>query len=328
MDSPNLSATPACRPRGPSRSIRAALLACGPKNPGTTDTAGTTTDATTTAATTAPTTGPMNEPEHTPPSTEEQLCIDLCVHLSESGSADCPRTDYTCYEWCMVDFQFAEECRAEARAARRCEAKATAFDDVWACESPECSAEYIAYDVCRGFCFHLGGNPSSGGSPTECRWGSDCLDDHSYDMQCGTGDAPLCTCQIDGAEVGTCALPFGLTPDNCSTIGLFDGCCNEFFLPVLQPATVDEPIPDEPEAGGTASPGDPCLLVGLHLACEQDGVAGRTFCDDIDGSVRFGPCIAAPDCDLLALACEGSCQLLDGVPTWVTEECMEGTSSG
>lgn len=57
-------------------------------------------------------------------------------------------------------------------------------------------------------------------------------------------------------------------------------------------------------------------------------MAGRTFCDDIDGSVRFGPCIAAPDCDLLALACDGICQLIDGVPTWVTEDCMEGTSTG
>ncbi|PCC75325.1 hypothetical protein SAMN02745121_03950 [Nannocystis exedens] len=310
-----------------------ALLACGPKSPGTTDgtTTGTTTDGPTTTSTTAPTTTPTTTegaPEHTRPSTEQQLCIDLCLNLGERDPG-CSRADYTCYEWCMAGFTYAEhECRDELRAARRCEAEATAFDDHWACESPECASVYAALDVCRGYCSHLGGVPSSGSSTQQCDWGSDCLDGHEYEMQCATGDAPLCTCWIDNTKVGTCLLAGELEAFSCGELDLFDGCCNEFFLPVLQPAAVDEPIPSEPEASGTASPGDPCPLVGLNLPCEQNGSAGLTYCDDIGGSVRFGPCIAEPDCDLLAAACEGTCQLLEGVPTWVEQECSGESTSG
>lgn len=130
---------------------------------------------------------------------------------------------------------------------------------------------------------------------------------------------------MDGAQVGECQLAFGLQSWNCN-INLFDGCCNEFFVPVLQPAAIDEP--SEPEPGGTASPGAPCSLAGLVLACERSGVAGRTYCDEIDGSTQFGPCIilAELDCELLCDSCTGSCQLLEGVPTWVPEECMKSTS--
>ncbi|WAS99288.1 hypothetical protein [Nannocystis punicea] len=307
----------------PGLPILVALLACGPTTPGTTD-ATTTTDGTSTVAPTSTTpTTTAGEPSHTDPSTLEQVCIDFCLNLIERDSG-CALADIACYDGCMEGFEFAGTCLAEQLAARRCEAEAAAFDDVTKCEASECAAVYLAADVCNGWCYHLGGNPSSGGDAKECEWGSQCLDDHDYEMVCSLGDAPFCTCWVDNNQVGACQHD-GALEQFCDGVHVFSGCCKEFFLPVLQPAAV-EPAP-APEPGGTASPGDPCPLVGLHLACEHDGVVGVTYCDDDGNPPEFGPCIAEPECSLLVSACEGTCQLHDGVPTWVPEDCG-GNSTG
>ncbi len=65
--------------------------------------------------------------------------------------------------------------------------------------------------------------------------------------------------------------------------------------------------------------GQGCPLVGFYVACEGGG--GQTFCDEIDGALRFGPCIEAPACDISGSAsCDGHCELVAGVPTWVPED--------
>ncbi len=83
-------------------------------------------------------------------------------------------------------------------------------------------------------------------------------------------------------------------------------------------------------AAAASTTGDPpsgrgCPLPGLYVEC--DG-GGRTYCDEIDGALRFGPCLDAVDCDLSSSAsCNGSCELIDGVPTYVPPDGGCATSS-
>ena len=81
---------------------------------------------------------------------------------------------------------------------------------------------------------------------------------------------------------------------------------------------------------GTGDPGSPsgesCPLLGLFVAC--DG-GGTTYCDTIDGALRFGPCIAEVACDLAGpLSCDKHCELVDGVPTWIVDDACGGDSGG
>jgi len=305
-----------------------ALVACGPKSASTTDGSTDTADNTTaltTAPTTAPTTGGLGPAGLSP---DEQHCLDFCLNLT-AISTGCGRADPSCYDWCMAGLEYTDMngCGAEMRASRRCEADAAAFDNMFACEAPECAAIYLASDVCNGFCSHLGGWPSGGGTPDDCTYAGDCLDDHSYEMECTTTNPSTCTCRIDGADVGTCELGTGLSPFACEKIDLFSGCCNELFSAVLKPAAIDEPAPVDPDAGGTATPGDPCPLRGLYLACEQDGVEGVAFCDGIDGTLQFGPCLAEVVCRLADPdQCTQRCELVAGEPTWIPQECDDSTS--
>ncbi|MDC0667729.1 hypothetical protein [Nannocystis radixulma] len=302
-----------------------ALVACGPKSAETTDaTTGSTTDPTT-ADPTAPTTGAPVPASLGP---DEQLCLDFCLNLIAQDTA-CGRADASCYDWCLVGLQFSDTdgCGAEMRATRRCEADAGAFHPIFACEAPECGPVYLAKDVCNGSCGHLGGIPSGSGSQQDCTYASECLDGHAYEMECTTTDPSTCTCRIDGTDVGTCDLGMGLAAFACEVVDVFSGCCNDLFSATLKPAVIDEPAPVEPGTGGTATPGDPCPLVGLYLACEQDGVPGQAFCDEIAGTLQFGACLPELECRLSDPdQCTQRCELVDGEPTWVAQECMESTS--
>jgi hypothetical protein len=67
-----------------------------------------------------------------------------------------------------------------------------------------------------------------------------------------------------------------------------------------------------------APSGQSCPLVGFFVACEG---GGQTFCDQIDGALRFGPCVDPPACDISGSAsCDGHCELVEGVPTFVPDE--------
>lgn len=91
-------------------------------------------------------------------------------------------------------------------------------------------------------------------------------------------------------------------------------------------------MPTEGTADGTTGShsqrpsGQSCTLVGFFVACEG---GGQTFCDEIDGALRFGPCIDAPVCELSGSAtCDMRCELVDGVPTWIPDDgCMTSGAS-
>lgn len=252
-------------------------------------------------------------------------CTDFCLNLLAHG-AGCSRADVTCFDWCTRGFRFIEEegCGAEFRAVRACEAEVAQFDATFACEATECAPEYLALDACRGYCSYLGGTPYSGGSPEECDWGSQCYPGRDLQMLCPATAAPTCTCRVDGAEVGTCQLAVDLQPLDCNdSIHVLKGCCNDLFLPALEidpPAPGDGCAPKEPAPG---SPGAECPLKGMYRPC----AGGVTFCDQFGGELVFGPCVAEPACELAGdELCDMRCELVEGVPTWVPQECMEGTT--
>ncbi len=89
--------------------------------------------------------------------------------------------------------------------------------------------------------------------------------------------------------------------------------------------TVSGSSSDTASTAPTTDPGDPdhpsgasCPLVGLFVDCAS---GGQTYCDEIDGALRFGPCITEPVCDISGSpSCEMHCELVDGVPTWISDE--------
>lgn len=318
-----------------------ALTGCGPKSssddgatqssgddPTSTSSAGTT--EATTEVTTAATTEPV-DPNACPP--DGDLCRDYCLNL-QAKESDCSRADVTCFDWCMRGFYYSDlldGCGDEARAALLCLADADYFDGVFSCESTQCTAEYLVEDVCRGWCGNLSGNPFSGGSQSECNWGSDCSygGGHTIEMVCSLGDAPTCSCWIDDAEVGTCALGIPLKSFDCGgeDFHVLKGCCNDFFLPVLDSGPARECIQGPPQPVDGDPSGTTCPLRGMYVPCLTDGAEGRAFCDMIGGEQVFGPCLVDPECELAGdLSCGMHCELIEGVPTWVQDVCDTSTS--
>jgi hypothetical protein len=83
-----------------------------------------------------------------------------------------------------------------------------------------------------------------------------------------------------------------------------------------------------PTTGTSVDPpsGRSCPLLGLYVECEG---GGRTYCDEFAGALRFGPCLDALDCDLSADgSCDGRCELIAGVPTWIADSDGCGESNG
>jgi hypothetical protein len=336
-----------------ARLLRAALLAaalsavgCGPKqSPGATDSNGTTgttadgTASTSTGGTTmgsptstdAPTgtTGTTDGPAVVELTPDQQICVDLCLNLI-AHDEQCVRADFSCYDWCINGLEYADGqgCGDAVRSARTCEAQASAFDPMGACQTGECAAQYVAHEVCQGYCFYFDGIPYGGASQTDCEWGSSCQGGHTFDMVCAATTMPTCSCMIDGAEVGSCQHDGELVPFDCGgeDFHVFKGCCNQFFLDVLGPA----PVGEFPDAGGGDGPGGAvtgaaCPLRGLYVACDLDGEKGLAFCDDLGSGLQFGECILDPVCELAGpLFCEMHCELIDGAPAWVEDECMGG----
>ena len=88
------------------------------------------------------------------------------------------------------------------------------------------------------------------------------------------------------------------------------------------PTTSPTTTPSTSPTTGTGDPehpsGQSCPLVGFFVEC--DG-GGRTYCDEIAGVLRFGPCIDEAVCDISGSpSCDRHCELVDGVPTWVPDE--------
>jgi hypothetical protein len=215
----------------PRLALVLALAACGPQAGDTGDatTAATTTTASTTTA--APTTGtPTTGPFGLSP--DEQLCVDFCKHRQDTG---CPYFSESCYSDCVVaiDALATDPCAQEKRASIACELDFSLAD---ACEAVECADVYLQEDVCTGYCWHLGGYPSSGSSTDECHWAFDGCYGHDLEMQCDLGDAPECTCNVDGASIGTCTLAVPLKALDCAgeDFHIFSGCCTPLFLEVLE----------------------------------------------------------------------------------------------
>ena len=66
------------------------------------------------------------------------------------------------------------------------------------------------------------------------------------------------------------------------------------------------------------APERPELPAGRFVDCNG---GGRTYCDEIGGALRFGPCLDEPACDINGSAeCDRHCELVDGVPTWIAHE--------
>lgn len=93
-------------------------------------------------------------------------------------------------------------------------------------------------------------------------------------------------------------------------------------------ATADSTTAD---ATATTTAGDgplgPCALEGMFVECTTDGMDGVAYCDEIDGELQWGPCLATRDC-MLGDTLEGcqSCTLVDGIPTIIgsaTCECED-----
>ncbi|MCA9691189.1 MAG: hypothetical protein KC636_16415 [Myxococcales bacterium] len=320
------------------------LVGCGPKA-GDTDTAEGPTSGTTTgetsgeptsasAGSTASTTGggigttdyTTGDPEDGTCPPDGQLCLNFCLHVKEAG-AGCWFDDELCFTRCMQDIESGEDdpCGADPRATYYCESKAPALDG-YVCEANDCAALYLEDDLCLGFCAHLNGIPSGGSSPWECFWYSECpgYGNHNIGMECPTGASPTCSCLIDDVEVGTCELGFPLEQSGCEEINVLSGCCKDYFVAAFEPA-LPEPVVCETTGGGEEPGGNPegnaCPLQGMYLPCTEDGVDGITYCDEIDGALVFGACLADPKCELGYEACDLYCDLVDGVPTPMMVEC-------
>ncbi|MEZ4449674.1 MAG: hypothetical protein R3B09_09350 [Nannocystaceae bacterium] len=320
-----------------------ALTACGSKSSsddgatqsgtdgsaGTTDATASTTAGTGATGATDATTEPV-DPNACPPDLD--LCRDYCLNLQAKEST-CLRADVTCFDWCFqgLDGPLPNECADEARAAILCQVGAEAFDGTFACESSECAAEYLAEDVCRGWCGNLSGVPFSGSTLSECEWGSLCgyAGGHTVEMTCSVGDAPSCACLIDEVEVGTCALGFPIKAIECGgeDFHVLKGCCNQYFLPVLDSGPARS-CHEGPTAPPLVDPsGTSCPLRGMYVPCVAGGTEGQAFCDVIDGAQVFGPCLADPVCRLAeSVSCDMHCELIAGVPTWVPDVCDTSTS--
>ncbi len=69
------------------------------------------------------------------------------------------------------------------------------------------------------------------------------------------------------------------------------------------------------DTGGTG-PSGPCPLEGMFVDCDASGAEGVAYCDEIDGELQWGPCLAGVDCELgeSLVGCQ-SCTLEEGVPT-------------
>jgi hypothetical protein len=77
---------------------------------------------------------------------------------------------------------------------------------------------------------------------------------------------------------------------------------------------------------GDGPSGEPCPLIGLYVECGADG---RTYCDEIAGSLQFGPCLTELECTLLEdQTCTMRCELVDGVPTWIPQDICGSEESG
>jgi hypothetical protein len=296
--------------RRPTVLLLAALAACGPASP-----AGE-------SATNGGTGGPTFQL-----APDQQLCVDYCLNL-DARSFHCTWADFTCYDFCKggLEYQDMAGCGAQMRAERACEAQATDFDAKLFCETAQCLPQYAASELCRGYCYHLDGQPGGGANQTECQWWTSCYGGHEFEMVCQATASPSCSCKIDGAEVGTCQLAVGLSPFACEAVDVFTGCCTDLFAEVLQPAPVEDTT-----GGGGGGGGDPvgasCPLRGLYVDCEVDGAKGRSFCDESAGGLKFGACVLQPECELAGSAyCEKRCELIDGAPTWVAiDECSTDT---
>jgi hypothetical protein len=69
------------------------------------------------------------------------------------------------------------------------------------------------------------------------------------------------------------------------------------------------------DTGGTG-PSGPCPLEGMFVECDAGGTEGVAYCDEIDGELQWGPCLAGVECELgETLAGCQSCTLVEGVPT-------------
>jgi hypothetical protein len=67
---------------------------------------------------------------------------------------------------------------------------------------------------------------------------------------------------------------------------------------------------------GDTGPSGPCPLEGMFVDCDAGGVEGIAYCDEIDGELQWGPCLASVDCELgESLGGCQSCTLVEGVPT-------------
>lgn len=164
--------------------------------------------------------------------TDEQLCLDRCAQWQESA---CPWFDEGCYGGCLAALEYLDQgpCAAEGRASMACEAERPLDDS---CEAVDCRDVYLEDDLCRGFCYHLGGYPSSGGSQEDCEWNASTCYGHDFSMRCTLGDAPICDCTIDGMDAGSCELGQKLNSFSCGgpEFHIFSGCCTDAFLAVIQ----------------------------------------------------------------------------------------------
>jgi hypothetical protein len=102
--------------------------------------------------------------------------------------------------------------------------------------------------------------------------------------------------------------------------------CGREDMPGSDGSDTAAPATTEPTGTAGADPpsGRSCPLVGLFVDCEQ---GGQTYCDDIDGALRFGPCLDEVACDIAGgLSCDGYCDLIDGVPTYIVKDDCGGDS--
>ncbi len=210
------------------------LAGCGPKSQGDPD--GSESTATSEPGGDEATTGPTSPTESEPPldlNPDEQLCLDRCKHWQDDGD-ECSYFYEGCFGDCLERLEEAQgsPCEQQQRASYTCELMHPLGDS---CEAVECKDVYLEEDVCRGFCYHLGGHPSQGASQEDCEWEGETCYGHDFQMLCTLGAGSQCSCKADGVEVGTCAPEVPLKAFDCGgeDMHIFTGCCTPMFLEVI-----------------------------------------------------------------------------------------------
>lgn len=125
-----------------------------------------------------------------------EMCMHLCERISECGADPG-------LEGCPCDDTVPEHCVAEWYEVTNCFDQAVCTE-LYDFEHPCWLAMVHAYEKCEygedGCGDYIGGSfpePPTG----TCSFGRDCLDKPSKDVEC---ELDVCTCSIEGVEVGMC----------------------------------------------------------------------------------------------------------------------------